>query len=100
MAHTDIKNTALSIEQTVAIAKSIKNKTRAELIDRISAPNYYRLCRLGIITEGATIDHSQNRIAVWKFTNRASIYTSSQTEEYQIDELNTAQILVNMQDYI
>lgn len=95
MAHTNT-NISLSIQQSVNIAVSLASKTRADLISKISAPNYYRLCRLGIITEGATTDAKNNRIAVWKLTQRAFSYPGLTQTQISVDESNTAQALVDL----
>lgn len=96
MTHIDTPNVSMTIQQSVNIAVSLASKTRAELISKISAQNYYRLCRLGIITEGATIDTKNNRIAVWKLTQRAFSYPGLASPKLSTDESNTAQALIDL----
>lgn len=66
----------------------METKTRVGLMEKISEEMYYKLCRLGIITEGATVDNKRNRIAVWKFTERAVVHYKIQDPNFTIDELN------------
>lgn len=64
----------LSISQSLKIAAEMTDKKRKNLVEKISENNYLRLCRLGYITEGATIDDRNNRVPVWRLTDRADIF--------------------------
>ena len=50
--------------------------TRVELINAIGAEMYNKLCVLGFITQGATIDVNNNfeRIRVWKLTKISNLF--------------------------
>lgn len=86
----------LTIKKAIELASQMEFKTRSGLIEEISEEMYYKLCRLGIITEGATIDGNNNRIAVWKFTDRANLFNKLQNPGCSIDRLSVAKSLTNI----
>lgn len=87
---------SLTIQEAIKFASEMETKTRAGLIKIISEEMYYKLCRLGIITEGATIDGNNNRIAVWKLTNRANLFNRLENPKHSTDRLNVAKSLTNI----
>ena len=64
----------LTIEQAIEEASkiSVKKRTKDNLIDKIGKPMYIKLCRLSMISEGATVDENNQRKPVWKFVERAN----------------------------
>lgn len=96
MAEKDVQHRVLSIEQAIKIALQSPTRNRVDLMKKISAPNYYTLCRLGIITEGATVDEHNNRIAVWRPTLRAKLFQKPTLESYTKSEQSTADLLVKI----
>lgn len=95
---TEINSTykSMTIQKAIEIASNMESKTRPGLIDLISEEMYYKLCRLGMITEGATIDGNNNRIAVWKLTDRANLFNRLDNPDRSIDRLNVAKSLTNI----
>jgi hypothetical protein len=65
----------LTIQQSIRLAKDVSPPlTRTNLVSAISEKMYLTLCRLGILTEGATVDDNNNRVAVAKWTDRANLF--------------------------
>lgn len=96
MAVTNSTYKSLTIQEAIKFASEMETKTRKALIDKISKEMYYKLCRLGIITEGATVDLKNNRIAVWKFTDRAKLFDRIENPVHSIDRLNIAKSLTKI----
>ena len=96
MAKINNVHGSLNIQEAIKMATGMSDKTRNGLIDAISEDMYFTLCRLGIITEGATIDKDNNRKAVWKLTDRAQLFSRIETSEYSKDILNIAQSLAKI----
>lgn len=96
MAEINSAYGSLSIQEAIELASGMGTKTRKGLIETISEEMYFTLCRLGIITEGATIDGENNRIAVWKLTDRAQLFSRIENPECSKDRLNIAQSLTKI----
>lgn len=86
----------MNIQKAIELALNMESKTRLGLIELISEEMYYKLCRLGMITEGATIDGNNNRVAVWKLTDRANLFNRLDNPDRSIDRLNVAKSLTNI----
>ena len=71
-----LKFSHLTIRDALKIASDPKtDKTRAGLVKLIGEDLFDSLCRLGYITQGATIDLKKGeRVAVWKRTDRPNPY--------------------------
>lgn len=95
---TEINSTykSMNIQKAIELALNMESKTRLGLIELISEEMYYKLCRLGMITEGATIDGNNNRVAVWKLTDRANLFNRLDNPDRSIDRLNVAKSLTNI----
>lgn len=100
MANKRTTRSNLSLRQSIKIAAEMKEKTRKELISKISEFNYLRLCRLGFITEGATIDSRDNRVAVWKLTSRADIYEADTNAEIPYYIKQRASAIIDIENYL
>ena len=75
MTTSNIKFLHLTIRDALKIASETTDKTRAGLVKLIGEEMLDRLCRLGYITQGATIDfEKKKRIAVWKRTDQTNPY--------------------------
>ena len=71
----DLKFSYLTIREALKIASETTDKTRDGLVELIGEEMLDRLCRLGYITQGATIDFKEKRrIAVWKRTDQPNPY--------------------------
>ena len=64
----------LTIEQAIEVANEVRKSdpTREKLIETIGPEMFSSLCRLGMISEGATVDEFYRRKPVWKFAERAT----------------------------
>lgn len=96
MAEINSAYKSLSIQEAIKFASEMATKTRAGLIVKISEEMYYKLCRLGIITEGATVDENNNRIPVYKLTDRAELFDRIINPRRTTDRLNIAKSLTNI----
>lgn len=88
----------LSVDQALEIARSIENKERKLLIERIGRNMFEKICRLGFITEGATADKERGRVAVYKFTSRQT-FTEYHNSEYTQEEIQLANAMVDLKMY-
>ena len=63
----------LTIEQAIEVANEVRKSdpTREKLIKEIGPEMFSTLCRLRMISEGATVDENSRRKPVWKFAERA-----------------------------
>jgi hypothetical protein len=71
----DIRFLQLTVKDALQIVSQTTDDTRSGLIGLIGKAMYEMLCRLGYITEGATIDTKRKvRKAVWKRTEKPNPY--------------------------
>ena len=84
---------SLTLQQTLEILfhGMKRNGTRQELMERVGEDMYNKLCILGFIAEGATINpKTKKRIRVWKATNKPNLFDKIKREqsEKEIQFLN------------
>ena len=73
--NVDIKFSHLTIRTALKITSETTDRTRAGLVNLIGEEMLDKLCRLGYISQGATIDfEKRKRIAVWKRTDKPNPY--------------------------
>ena len=81
---TNLKFSHLTIREALKITSETTDKTRAGLVKLIGEEMLHKLCRLGYVTQGATIDiKERKRIAVWKRTEQPNPYDILDNEEPQ-----------------
>jgi hypothetical protein len=87
------KESSLTFQQTLGLLFHEMKRAgkRKELESKIGKSMYSKLCVLGFITEGSTIDpETKERIRVWKVTNKPNLFDKIAREqsEQEVQFLN------------
>ena len=80
-----------TLQEALAIIFRDRQGKRSALIEKVGRDMYKKLCVLGFITDGATIDpKTKNCIRVWQTTNNPNLFEKIEREqsEQEIQFLN------------